>query len=256
MISSGLWEINGTLRGAALSPTAVSAVGAVDRIATSLTVWATGYTASYMDFRASLAAHLPAAASLLAVTTLLILFVMTASAVLPVLALIMNMLTLGATLGLVVVVFQNGVLSGQLGFSPEGIDLMTPVLAGALAFGLSTDYGVFLLSRIREGHRSGLPTREAVAVGLQRVGRVVTSAAILFCVAVGALVLSKTVVLKEIGLAAALAVLIDSSVVRALLVPSLMAILGRWNWWAPHPLAALHRRLGLRRLEAGEETAG
>ena len=95
---------------------------------------------------------------------------------------------------------------------------MTPV-AGALVFGLSTDYGVF-------------------------------------CVAVGALVLCQTVVLKEIGLAAALAVLIDSSVVRALLVPSLMAMLGPWNWWAPHPLATVHRRLGLRRLEAGEETAG
>ena len=209
-----------------------------------------------MDFRTSLGSHLPAAAVLLAVTTLLILFVMTGSLVLPVLALLMNLLTLGATLGLLVVVFQKGFLSGVLGFSPDGIDLMTPVLAGALAFGLSTDYGVFLLSRIREGYRNGLSTREAVALGLQRVGRVVTSAAILFCVAVGALVLCQTVVLKEIGLAAALAVLIDSSVVRALLVPSLMAMLGPWNWWAPHPLATVHRRLGLRRLEAGEETAG
>ena len=148
----------------------------------------------------------------------------------------------------------TGLLSGLLGFSPQGaIELMTPMLAGALAFGLSTDYGVFLLSRIREGHVGGLATREAVALGLQRVGRVVTSAAVLFCVAVGALVLSTTVVLKEIGLAAALAVLIDSSVVRALLVPSLMALLGRWNWWAPGPLAAVHRRLGFHRLEAGEE---
>jgi RND superfamily putative drug exporter len=256
MISSDLWEINGTLRGTTLSSTAEDAVSAVNRIPTSLTVWATGYTANYMDFRASLGSHLPTAAVLLAVTTLLILFVMTGSLVLPVLALLMNMLTLGATLGLLGVVFQKGFLSGVLGFSPDGIDLMTPVLAGALAFGLSTDYGVFLLSRIREGYRNGLSTREAVALGLQRVGRVVTSAAILFCVAVGALVLCQTVVLKEIGLAAAVAVLIDSSVVRALLVPSLMAILGRWNWWAPHPLATLHRRLGLRRLEAGEETAG
>jgi uncharacterized membrane protein YdfJ with MMPL/SSD domain len=256
MISAGLWEINGTLRGATLSSTALDAVSAVNRIPTSLTVWATGYTANYLDFRASLGSHLPGAAVLLALTTLLILFVMTGSVVLPVLALLMNMLTLGATLGLLVVVFQKGFLSGVMGFSPNGIDLMTPVLAGALAFGLSTDYGVFLLSRIREGYRNGLSTREAVALGLQRVGRVVTSAAILFCVAVGALVLCQTVVLKEIGLAAALAVLIDSSVVRALLVPSLMAMLGRWNWWAPHPLAILHRRLGLRRLEAGEETAG
>jgi RND superfamily putative drug exporter len=198
-------------------------------------------------------AHLPWAVLLLAATTLVILFVMTASVVLPVKALIMNMLTLTATLGLLVLVFQKGWLSGLLGFPPQGaINLMTPLLAGALAFGLSTDYGVFLLSRIREGYRGGLPTREAVALGLQRVGRVVTSAAILFCIAVGALVLAETVILKEIGLAAALAVLIDSSVVRALLVPSLMAILGRWNWWAPRPLAALHRRLGLYRLEGGE----
>ena len=106
--------------------------------------------------------------------------------------------------------FQNGALSGLLGFQPQGaINLMTPLLAGALAFGLSTDYGVFLLSRIREGYPGGLPTREAVALGLQRVGRVVTSAAILFCIAVGALVLAQTVILKEIGLAAALAVLIE-----------------------------------------------
>ena len=133
---------------------------------------------------------------------------------------------------------------------------MVPLLSGALAFGLSTDYGVFLLARIREGYRSGLSTREAVALGLQRVGRVVTSAAVLFCIAVGALVLSKTVILKEIGLAGALAVLIDSSIVRALLVPSVMALLGRWNWWAPRPLATLHRRLGFHRLEPGEETAG
>jgi RND superfamily putative drug exporter len=254
MIGSGIWEVDGTLRGAALSSTAVGAVNAVGRIHTSLVAWATGYTASYVDFRASLASHLPAAAILLTVTTLLILFVMTGSVVLPVMALIMNMLTLGATLGLLVLVFQDGFLSGLLGFSPQGaIELMTPMLAGALAFGLSTDYGVFLLSRIREGHVGGLATREAVALGLQRVGRVVTSAAVLFCVAVGALVLSTTVVLKEIGLAAALAVLIDSSVVRALLVPSLMALLGRWNWWAPGPLAAVHRRLGFHRLEAGEE---
>ena len=127
---------------------------------------------------------------------------MTASVVLPVKALVMNMLTLTATLGLMVLAFQNGALSGLLGFQPQGaINLMTPLLAGALAFGLSTDYGVFLLSRIREGYRSGLPTREAVALGLQRVGRVVTSAAILFCIAVGALVLARTVILKEIGLA-------------------------------------------------------
>jgi len=255
ILGSGVWEVDATLSGAsAVSTTSQDAANAVDRLPAPFPVRATGYTASFIDFEGSVAAHLPWAALLLAVTTLLILFVMTASAVLPVKALVMNTLTLGATLGLLVLAFQEGVLSGPLGFPSQGaINLMTPLLSGALAFGLSTDYGVFLLSRIREGYRSGLPTREAVALGLQRVGRVVTSAAVLFCIAVGALVLARTVILKEIGLAAALAVLIDSSVVRALLVPSLMAILGRWNWWAPRPLAALHRRLGFHHLEAGAE---
>jgi RND superfamily putative drug exporter len=254
VLGPDLWEVDATLSGAsAVSTASQDAANAVGRIPAPFPVRATGYTASFIDFQSSVVAHLPWAVLLLAATTLVILFVMTASVVLPVKALVMNMLTLTATLGLMVLAFQNGALSGLLGFQPQGaINLMTPLLAGALAFGLSTDYGVFLLSRIREGYRSGLPTREAVALGLQRVGRVVTSAAILFCIAVGALVLAKTVILKEIGLAAALAVLIDSSVVRALLVPSLMAILGRWNWWAPRPLAALHRRLGLYRLEAGE----
>jgi RND superfamily putative drug exporter len=259
MVSSGLWEVNATLTGtSAVSTASQDAANAVSRLPAPFTVRATSYTESFIDFEASVSAHLPWAALLLAVTTLLILFVMTASVVLPVKALVMNTLTLGATLGLLVLAFQNGVLSVPLGFPSQGaINLMTPLISGALAFGLSTDYGVFLLSRIREGYRSGLPTREAVSLGLQRVGRVVTSAAVLFCIAVGALVLAKTVILQEIGLAAALAVLIDSSVVRALLVPSLMAILGRWNWWAPRPLAALHRRLGFDRLEAGaaERTA-
>ena len=253
MIGPQLWEVDATLRGAsAVSITSQDAANAVGRIPAPFPVKATGYTTSFIDFQSSVVSHLPWAALLLAATTLVILFIMTASVILPLKALIMNMLTLGATLGLLVVIFQNGVLSGVLGFPTQGaINLMVPLLSGALAFGLSTDYGVFLLARIREGYKGGLSTREAVALGLQRVGRVVTSAAVLFCIAVGALALSKTVVLKEIGLAGALAVLIDSSIVRALLVPSLMALLGRWNWWAPGPLAALHRRLGFNRLEAG-----
>jgi RND superfamily putative drug exporter len=253
MIGPQLWDVDATLRGAsAVSITSQDAANAVGRIPAPFPVKATGYTSSFIDFQSSVVSHLPWAALLLAATTLVILFIMTASVILPVKALIMNMLTLGATLGLLVLIFQNGVLSGVLGFPTQGaINLMVPLLSGALAFGLSTDYGVFLLARIREGYKGGLSTREAVALGLQRVGRVVTSAAVLFCIAVGALALSKTVVLKEIGLAGALAVLIDSSIVRALLVPSLMALLGRWNWWAPRPLAALHRRLGFSRLEAG-----
>lgn len=253
-INSHLWEVDATLQDSALSPDAQGAVAAVRQVATPLDVRASGFTAEFLDHQASLEAHLPLAISLLIVTTLLILFAMTGSVVLPVKTLLMNMLTLAATFGILVVVFQHGFLSGLLGFHSQGaVDSFTPLIAGALAFGLSTDYGVFLLSRIREGHLAGLPTNEAVALGLQRVGRVVTSAAALFCIAIGALVLSQTTLLKELGLGAAIAVLIDATIVRALLVPALMALLGRWNWWAPRPLRALHRWLGLERLDGGEE---
>jgi RND superfamily putative drug exporter len=105
------------------------------------------------------------------------------------------------------------------------------VLLFVIAFGLATDYGVFLLLRIKEAYDSGLPNREAVAVGLERTGRIITAAALLFCVAVGAFATSGVILIKEVGVGIALAVLIDATIVRALLVPSLMAILGRWNWW-------------------------
>jgi uncharacterized membrane protein YdfJ with MMPL/SSD domain len=101
----------------------------------------------------------------------------------------------------------------------------------AIAFGLATDYGVFLLTRIQEAWDAGLPNREAVAVGLERTGRIVTAAALLFCIAVGSFATSRIILIKEVGVGIALAVAIDASIVRALLVPSLMALLGRWNWW-------------------------
>ncbi len=113
-----------------------------------------------------------------------------------------------------------------------------------MGFGLSTDYGVFLLTRIKEAHDAGLPDREAVAVGLERTGRIVTYAALLLCVALGTFALSEIVFIKQVGLGTAFAVLVDAFLVRALLVPTLMALLGRWNWWAPRPLARLHRRIG------------
>jgi RND superfamily putative drug exporter len=115
------------------------------------------------------------------------------------------------------------------------------VLLIAIAFGLATDYGVFLLSRIKEAHDAGLPNREAVALGLERTGRVVTSAALLFCVAVGAFATSSILLVKELGLGIAFAVAVDASLVRALLVPSLMALLGDWNWWLPAPLRRFRR---------------
>jgi RND superfamily putative drug exporter len=129
--------------------------------------------------------------------------------------------------------------------SQGGLESTQPLLLFAVAFGLSTDYGVFLLSRIKEARDSGASDSEAVAIGLERTGRIVTAAALLFSIAIGAFVTSQVIFIKEVGFGTAIAVLIDATIIRALLVPSLMELLGRWNWWAPRPLARLHARIGL-----------
>jgi uncharacterized membrane protein YdfJ with MMPL/SSD domain len=205
-----------------------------------------GQTAAFLDQQKSLRAHLPIGLGILATTTLVILFLMTGSVVLPIKALVMNLLTLSAAFGLLVLVFQDGHLEWLFGFTSQGaIESSQPVLLFAVAFGLSTDYGVFLLSRIKEARDCGASDSEAVAIGLERTGRIVTAAALLFAVAIGAFVTSEIIFIKENGLGTALAVLIDASIVRALLVPSLMELLGKWNWWAPGPLRRLHARIGL-----------
>jgi uncharacterized membrane protein YdfJ with MMPL/SSD domain len=156
------------------------------------------------------------------------------------------LLTTAATAGILVLVFQDGNLTGLLGFTkPEGIEQTDFLVLVAIVFGLSTDYGVFLLTRIKEARDGGLSDADAVAVGLQRTGAIVTAAAILLAVALGAFVTSDLVFLKELGVGAALAVLIDAFVVRGLLVPALMRLLGRANWWSPAPLRRLHERLGV-----------
>jgi RND superfamily putative drug exporter len=206
----------------------------------------TGTTASFLDLESSLASHLPLVLALVSGATLILLFLMTGSVVLPLKAIAMNALTLSAMLGILVWVFQDGHLQRFLSFSSEGaLDATMPVFLAAVGFGLSTDYGVFLLGRIVEAHRAGLDDLGAVAAGLERTGRIVTAAAVLFAVAIGAFVTSNIVSIKELGLGAALAVLIDASVIRALMVPSLMTLLGPANWWAPAPLRRLHDRLGL-----------
>ena len=198
-----------------------------------------------MDQQSSLEDSLPLALALLCGSTLVILFVMTGSVVLPVKALLMNLLSLSAAFGLLVLIFQDGRFESLLAYESQGaLESTQPILLFCVAFGLSTDYGVFLLTRIKEARDGGLPDREAVAVGLERTGRIVTFAALLFCIAIGAFATSEVVFIKELGVGIALAVLIDAFIVRALLVPSLMALLGKWNWWAPRPLARLHARLG------------
>jgi uncharacterized membrane protein YdfJ with MMPL/SSD domain len=182
----------------------------------------------------------------LSVVTLVLLFLFTGSVVLPLKSLVMNMLTLSAAFGLLVLIFQDGRLEGLLGYESAGaLEATQPILLFALAFGLSTDYAVFLLSRIKEARDAGLEDREAIAQGLERTGRIVTAAAVLFCVAIGAFATSEIVFIKELGVGTALAVIIDATIIRALLVPALMALLGSRNWWAPAPLRRLHRRVGL-----------
>jgi uncharacterized membrane protein YdfJ with MMPL/SSD domain len=205
-----------------------------------------GATASYLDLEHSLGAHLPAVLAIVIAATLIVLFLMTGSVVLPIKAVVMNTLTLSAVFGILLLVFQDGNLQGLLGYHSLGaLDATQPILLFAIGFGLATDYGVFLLGRIKEAHDAGAPNSEAVALGLERTGRIVTSAALLFAVAVGAFATSQIVFIKELGIGAALAVLIDASIVRALLVPSLMELLRSANWWAPRPLRRLHRRIGL-----------
>jgi RND superfamily putative drug exporter len=213
-------------------------------------VSATGTTAHFVDLKTSLVSHMAIALGLLAITTLVILFLFTGSVILPFKALVMNVLTLSAAFGILVFVFQDGRLEGLLGYSSQGaLDSSQPIVLFAVAFGLSTDYEVFLLSRIKEARERGLPDREAVAVGLQRTGRIVTAAAILFCVAIVAFTTSRVVFIKELGLGTAVAVLLDATVVRALLVPSLMELMGRWNWWAPPALRRLHARFGFEEIQ-------
>ena len=220
------------------------ALPATDRRRRGRTV--TGTTAHYVDLQASLGKHLPLALAIVAVVTFTVLFAMTGSVVLPLKQLVMNGLGLGAMFGLLVLVFQQGHFEGVLGFtSLGGLESPQLLLLFATVFGLSTDYGVFLLSRIKEARDEGHADADSIAIGLERTGRIVTSAALLFAVAFGAFLTSKIVITKELGLGTAAAVLIDASIVRALLVPALMRLLGSRNWWAPTPLRRLHARLQL-----------
>jgi RND superfamily putative drug exporter len=238
-VGAHLWSVDVIPRAPAMSDRTKQLVRAVRRLPG---VQVSGKTAWYLDTAASLKRHLPYALALLAITTFVLLFIVTQSVVLPLKALLMNVLGLSAAFGVLVLIFQDGRLQGPLGYRSQGaLELTQPVLLFAIAFGLATDYGVFLLSRIKEAHDAGLPNREAVALGLERTGRVVTAAALLFCVAVGAFATSGILIVKELGIGIALAVAIDASLVRALLVPSLMALLGDWNWWAPAPLRRFRR---------------
>ena len=210
-------------------------------------VLVTGRAAELRDLLASLSGTLPWMGLFVVGVTLVLLFLAFGSLVLPLKAVLMNVLSLSASFGALVWVFQDGHLSGLLGFTSTGfIEATQPILMLAIAFGLSMDYEVFLLSRVREQwDRTGDNTL-AVATGLQRTGRIITSAALLLVVVIGAFSTSGIVFIKMIGVGMIIAIVVDATVVRALLVPASMRLLGRWNWWAPAALSRFWDRYGLR----------
>ena len=216
------------------------------------TVLVGGITAGLVDELASLGATLPWMALLVGVSTFVLLFLAFGSVVLPVKAIVMNVLSLSATFGVVVWIFQWGHLSGLLRFTPTGsIDPTMPILMLAIIFGLSMDYEVFLLSRIRERYDQTGDNTASVASGLQRTGGLITSLALLLIIVVGAFSASGITFIKLMGVGMIVALLVDATVVRVLLVPATMRLLGRANWWAPRPLRRLYARYGIK-----EETPG
>jgi RND superfamily putative drug exporter len=208
--------------------------------------WVTGPAAVLVDFQDQLVHDVPIALLFVVVATLVLLFLLTGSVLVPVKALLMNMLSLGATFGVLVLIFQDGRFEGLLNFtSTGGIEAILPVIIFAFAFGLSMDYEVFLLSRIKEYRDQGYGNDDSVRLGLQRTGRIITSAALLIVIVFSGFILGDLLAIKQTGVALAVAVLIDATLVRIILVPATMTLLGEWNWWAPRPLRRLHDKLGL-----------
>jgi len=206
----------------------------------------TGSAAFLLDFNSSLAERLPWAGLLVATATFVLLFLMTGSVLVPAKALVMNVLSLGASFGALVLVFQEGWLAGPLGVEPaDGLQTWVPVLVFVFAFGLSMDYEVFLLSRIKELVDEGHDNDTAVALGLQRSGRIITCAALLLVIVFAGFAAGDMAAITQLGLAMAVAIAVDATLVRCLLVPATMTLLGEANWWAPAPLRRLHRRFGV-----------
>ena len=204
-----------------------------------------GQTAELVDLLDSVGGLLPWMGLIVVGTTFVLLFLAFGSVVVPVKAVVMNVLSLSASFGAIVWIFQDGNLSGLLDFTPTGtLEATQPILVLAIVFGLSMDYEVFLMSRIKEQYDLTGDNTEAVATGLQRTGRIITSAALLLIVVIGAFSLSGITFIKLIGVAMIIAILLDASVVRVLLVPATMRLLGRANWWAPAPLRRWHDRFG------------
>jgi uncharacterized membrane protein YdfJ with MMPL/SSD domain len=245
-LDGSTWRIDAVVPGSPLGDRAQGAVKDIRDLPRPFAVDVGGNAARFADGHAAIAAGLPIALASLVVTTLVLLWLMTGSVVLPIKALLMSFLTLGVTTGVLVLVFQDGRFESLLGYTSQGgIEEADFLVLAAIAFAISTDYGVFVLGRIKEAHDRGVSQPWAITTGIGATGRLVSAAAVLLAVAMGAFATSQIVFLKEIGVGAVVAVLVDAFVVRALLVPSLMALLGNRNWWSPRVLRRVHARVGL-----------
>jgi RND superfamily putative drug exporter len=215
-------------------------------------VLVTGFAAFDVDLAASVAEDAPKAVGFVVVATYAVLFLLLGSVFLPLKAIVMNFLSISASYGALVWVFQEGHLSGLLNFTPGPINTTTPIIMFCILFGLSMDYEVLLLSRIKEEYDRTGDNRTSVASGLERTGRLITGAALIMATVFFSFGLAEAIIIKAIGLGMGLAVIMDATIVRVLLVPATMRIMGNWNWWAPKPLRRLHDRLGLPEAEPEE----
>ncbi|MDT0164791.1 MMPL family transporter [Actinotalea sp. AC32] len=221
-------------------------VQAVRDLEAPFPTWVTGQAANQIDFVDALVDRAPLAVGIVVLATFVLLFLMTGSVVIPLKALLTNAVSLAASLGVLVWGFQDGHLEGLLGFaSTGGIETYVVALIVAFGFGLAMDYEVFLLSRIKELYDGGASNDDSVRLGLQRSGRIITSAAVIIVVVFAGFIFGELLVIKEVGFALAVAVVIDASLVRMLLVPATMTLLGRYNWWAPGPLRRVHERFAI-----------
>jgi uncharacterized membrane protein YdfJ with MMPL/SSD domain len=217
-------------------------------------IYVTSPAARVRDLKHALFGRLPWALGLIGLATFVVLFMAFGSLVMPLKAIVMNILSLTASFGALVFIFQDGRLEGLLNFkSPGHIEMTVPVVMFAVVFGLAMDYELFLLSRIREAYDQTGDTRSSVARGLERTGQLITRAALLLVAVMTGFICADMLLIKEMGVGMAVAVIVDATIVRALLVPASMRLMGAYNWWAPPRLAALWKRMHLAVDESDDE---
>ncbi|KRA31133.1 hypothetical protein ASD81_16775 [Nocardioides sp. Root614] len=239
----------GAFEGPALSGTSQDALADVRDIAApaGARLLTAGNTASFVDEKQSLVSNAPLTIGLVVVLTVGLLFLLTGSVLLPLKTLLMNAMTLAASLGILVIVFEHKFLVGLLDYpGPYAVEVTSLVFLFAVAFALATDYAVLVMARVKELRDGGMSNEDAVAHGVARTGRIISAAALMIAVVFAAFAVSPVFFMKQIAVGMALGVIIDATIVRALLVPSLMRLLGEANWWAPGPLRRLHDRFGLK----------